>query len=163
MVQTRDYVTKEEATLTFDQVCEEIAGKPTSLLLGNGFSVAYNPIFKYNNLKDEVFKKAFDGMDVEEIMLSLYSQPKYLDSRLKAGFISAISSVHPDWASDDKIKSCAAFLKNFSRVYTLSYDLLLYWVINSAPELLDKFRDGFGIKTVDRYPNWPNAGATSTF
>lgn len=149
--------------LTFDQVCGEIAGKPTSLLLGNGFSVAYNPIFKYNNLKDEVFKKAFADMGVEEIMLRVSSQPNYLVDCLKKGFISAISAVHPEWATEEKIRTCATFLKHFDKVYTLNYDLLLYWVINSTQELLDKFKDGFGIERVKRYPNWPNAGTTSTF
>jgi hypothetical protein len=61
------------------------------------------------------------------------------------------------------MRTCATFLKHFDKVYTLNYDLLLYWVINSTQELLDKFKDGFGIERVNRYPNWPNAGAISTF
>ncbi len=150
--------------LTFDQVCQEIEDKPASLLLGNGFSVAYdNKSFKYDNLKDKVFEKAFADMDVEEIMLKVSNQPKYLVECLKKGFINAISTVHPEWATDEKKKSCAAFLKHFSKVYTLNYDLLLYWAINSDEELKKKLFDGFGIQKKDRMPNWPNAGRISTF
>lgn len=149
--------------LTFDQVCKEIAGTPTSLLLGNGFSISYDPNFDYGKLKDKVFEKAFADMDVEEIMLKVTSQSQYLVECLKKGFIKAIHTVHPEWATDEKKKSCAAFLKHFSRVYTLNYDLLLYWAINSDDELKKTLLDGFGIQTKDRRSNWPNAGKTATF
>jgi hypothetical protein len=153
----------EEELLTFDQVRREIAGKPACLLLGNGFSVAYDPVFKYDKLKDEVLERAFYGMDVEGIMLRIYSRPKYMLGRLKMGFIRAISAVHPEWTTDEKMRTCVTFLKCFSRIYTLSYDLLLYWAINSDDELKRKFFDGFGIQRDKRMDNWPNAGKTSTF
>ena len=162
-METRNFVTKEEMILTFDQVCQEISGEPTSLLLGNGFSVAYNPTFDYDSLKDEVFKEAFGGMGVEEIMLRVSHTPDYLVDCLKKGFISAISTKHPHRQDDNTIASCAAFLKHFSKVYTLNYDLLLYWTINSDGELKRKFMDGFGFSKEGRPNGWPNAAGTTTF
>jgi len=149
--------------LTFDQVREEIANEPTSLLLGNGFSIDYNKVFNYEDLKDEVFKRAFKGMDVEQIMRYVFNQPKRLVAHLKAGFIKAVGDVHPMRKDDTTIALCATFLKNFSKLYTLNYDVILYWVINSDGELRNKFVDGFGFPKEKRMPNWPNAGKTSTF
>ncbi len=153
----------EEEMLIFDQVREEIANEPTSLLLGNGFSVDYNPVFNYEDLKDEVFKRAFKGMDVEQIMRYVFNQQNYIVTRIKVGFIRAIGAVHPIRKDDKTIAWCAAFLKNFSKLYTLNYDVILYWVINSDEELRNKFVDGFGFPKEGRKPNWPNAGRTSTF
>ena len=153
----------KEDPLIFDQVREEIANEPTSLLLGNGFSVDYNPVFNYEDLKDEVFKRAFKGMDVERIMRYVFNQQNYIVNRIKAGFIRAIGDIHPMRKDDTTIALCATFLKNFSRLYTLNYDVILYWVINSDDELRNKFVDGFGFPKEKRMPNWPNAGRTSTF
>jgi hypothetical protein len=153
----------EEELLTFGQVLKEIADEPTSLLLGNGFSAAYNPVFNYEDLRDEVLKRAFKGMDVEEIMRRLFNQPNYIVNRIKAGFIKAVGDVHPMREDDTTIASCATFLKNFSRLYTLNYDVIIYWVINSDEELRNKFVDGFGFTKEKRRPNWPNSGKTSTF
>ena len=125
----------EEEILTFDHVRKEIANEPASLLLGNGFSIDYHPIFNYEDLKDEVFKRAFKKMDVEQIMRYVFNQPGSLVTRLKVGFIKAIGDVHPMREDDATIASCAAFLKNFVRLYTLNYDIILYWVINSDQEL----------------------------
>ena len=37
--------------------------------------------------------------------------------------------------------ACAVFLKHFGTIFTLNYDLLLYWVILHAAA--KEFRDGF--------------------
>lgn len=64
--------------------------------------------------------------------------------------ISAISQVHPYQChviEDNSYKSCALFLNNFSSIYTLNYDLLLYWAIRSdLNELRNSCNDGYWMK-----------------
>lgn len=65
-------------------------------------------------------------------------------NKLKESLIKVISTVHPDFPSEvgeDKLKSCAQFLSQFFNVFTLNYDLLLYW--SSASDAFP-FEDGFG-------------------
>ena len=139
-----------------------------TVLLGNGFSIAQAGSFVYSNLLKEssidqnsslgnVFCK-FGTVDFEKIIQSLeiaakvaqaYSQ-KYLTEQYQAAakevrnqLIGAIKKVHPrDFRSipEQEIKNCVHFLKSFGKVFTLNYDLLLYWVLISS----DAFIDGFG-------------------
>ena len=61
---------------------------------------------------------------------------------------SAIAQSHPEFPAeiaDDRYRSCRRFLANFSRMYSVSYDLLLYWALMQSelePELAcdDGFR-----------------------
>lgn len=49
---------------------------------------------------------------------------------LREVLVAAIAGSHPDWPGDipaDKFAACRRFLSNFERVYTLNYDLLMYW------------------------------------
>lgn len=61
--------------------------------------------------------------------------------------VETISKHHPDKYSvinDTEYETCKAFLANFSKIYTINYDLLLYWVINKYIEELpfkDRFED----------------------
>jgi hypothetical protein len=51
---------------------------------------------------------------------------------LREVLVQAIASSHPDWPGDisnSEYACCRAFLSNFSNVYTLNYDLLLYWAV----------------------------------
>ncbi len=51
---------------------------------------------------------------------------------LREVLVQAIASSHPDWPgdiSDMEYENCRAFLSNFNNVYTLNYDLLLYWAV----------------------------------
>lgn len=56
---------------------------------------------------------------------------------LREVLVSAIASSHPDCPADiteDEFSHCRAFLSNFGKVYTLNYDLLLYWTQMHVPE-----------------------------
>lgn len=76
---------------------------------------------------------------------------------LKDCLPTIISKYHPELPSqyqtdtsiikidDNCYKSCGNFLKKFSTIFTLSYDLFLYWVINKGG-LKNIFYDGFGNK-----------------
>jgi hypothetical protein len=43
---------RESRVLTYPEVCQRIAGGRAYLLLGNGFSIACDPIFRYHSLYD---------------------------------------------------------------------------------------------------------------
>lgn len=61
--------------------------------------------------------------------------------------VETISKHHPDSytaISDQQYDACKTFLGNFGKIYTINYDLLLYWVINKFLEELpfkDRFED----------------------
>jgi hypothetical protein len=49
---------------------------------------------------------------------------------LREVLVAAIAGSHPDWPgeiSPDRFAACKRFLSHFERIYTLNYDLLLYW------------------------------------
>lgn len=62
---------------------------------------------------------------------------------------TTIASTHPDRPADiqpPRYAACRTFLSNFNRIYTVNYDLLLYWTlmqeeIEPQPEFDDGFRE----------------------
>lgn len=85
---------------------------------------------------------------------------------LKEKFISAITSEdgHPTWSEIFKktelksnLTTCSNNLNLFNRIFTINYDLLLYWLLNYAaqsdPTILKKFKDCFSnaAETSDKY------------
>jgi hypothetical protein len=147
------------STLTFDEAIEASSKDlPRSILLGNGFSMAQTGSqFSYRNLLEcsglpedgpvlNVFR-AINTVDFEEVMFALEhaaiieeaygdvsrSQQFQSDAdAVREALIHAIRAVHPDIRFDipnDQLNSCTKFLKNFESIFTLNYDLLLYWVI----------------------------------
>lgn len=51
-------------------------------------------------------------------------------NQLREVLVNAIAGSHPDWPGEiepESYAACKAFLANFERIYTLNYDLLLYW------------------------------------
>ena len=152
----------QTSLLTYNEVLETIKEQRKYLLLGNGFSMAYNPKrFSFTSLLDnaverelitktspiyKVFKQ-FDTKDFEEVVKLLETSTKVLktygvlskadekkildDSKsLKKYLVDVITNNHPDKIteiSDDEFFNSSSFIKNFEKVYTLNYDLLLYW------------------------------------
>jgi hypothetical protein len=69
-------------------------------------------------------------------------------SELKDILVHAIASNHPDIPhaiTDDEYRSCRQFLANFGHLYSLNYDLLLYWALmhNDVDKLKIAKNDGF--------------------
>ena len=105
---------------------------------------------------------AFETRDFEEVLRSLlrfaaigphYGFPPNATGALRQdaslirdGLVGALAGHHPNGpqdVDDSEFLACATFLKNFASIYTLNYDLLLYWtVLNQS--LDGHFRDGFG-------------------
>lgn len=129
----------------FNDVQHAIASKrrPFNLLLGNGFSMAYDKgIFSYNalfdfieSLDDEILSKIFSVVktkNFELIMSQLKTFSALLDAfdsdnalkvtvessivKIKKSLIDAVKSLHPEHVfkiPQDATDSCAQFLQNF--------------------------------------------------
>lgn len=124
-------------------------------LLGNGFSQAWrSDVFSYGALFDEAdlsdrVRAVFDELrtrDFEVVMEALnrartivpcYDAPGQLVDELALdtqGVRDALADVlaanHPERpydVTDDEFTHCRRFLSAFERIYTVNYDLLLYW------------------------------------
>jgi hypothetical protein len=131
---------------TFDDVLASIKRNPKRqfhLLLGNGFSVAYDPtIFSYNALHDFVTKledkdlskvlEVIETRNFEVIMqyldgfsalisafggdLALKKRVDAASAKLKTSLLEAVKTMHPEHVfrvPEEQSKVCAAFLKTF--------------------------------------------------
>lgn len=79
---------------------------------------------------------------------------------LREVLVSAIAGSHPELLSeisDDSYKACKKFLTNFERVFTLNYDLLLYWAVMQN-ELMPQVDPNDGFRTPEygetEYVTW---------
>jgi hypothetical protein len=130
----------------FDDVITSIkknANRPFHLLLGNGFSIAYDPaIFSYNALHDFVnkldekdlttifdvietrnFEMVMQYLDHFSALISAFGgEPKLKErvdaagAKLKTSLLAAVKELHPEhvfMVPEDKSKACAAFLGTF--------------------------------------------------
>lgn len=157
-------------------------GYARSVLLGNGFSMAYNPqVFGYDSLakearltglsvqKSELFEQLgstnFEVI-IEMLTASAKMQRLYCAvegcarameadaTTLRRGLAEVLADRHPgnNFAlTDEEIRHARTFLSNFRQLFTLSYDLLLYWAVNRAdvgPRV--PMTDGFEYATVDQ-------------
>lgn len=160
--------------LSFEDVMK-MANKPR-LLLGNGFSMAYDKDrFSFtslleSSLKDKIIKKSdfvykifekLNTADFESVMKILDESQKVLEiykgekslikkikddsEQLKSHLVKIITNNHPEISTavpGKNKEACINFLKPFEKIYTLNYDLLLYWA--TMHDNSDDFTDGFG-------------------
>lgn len=142
---------------------------PKHILLGNGFSIASGQgQFSYKLLADmaggisekskDLLSKSCNG-DFERAILFLeqaadvakiYGHKEQAEEynkeskSLREDLISVVRKVHPKYRSDineSSYEACGKFLKNFSNVFTVNYDLILYWTLLK----IGGFSDGFGL------------------
>jgi hypothetical protein len=152
------------------------AGKNCSLLVANGFSIKY---FKYKNLLEKAgldadgpLRRLFDALstvDFEIVIQSLedaalvertYNKEKragILSSeadKLRRALVHAVRVIHPGHREDvaGEIPACIKFLSQFNTIFTVNYDLLLYWVILEDTK---RFQDGFGLAEDRNGFRWP--------
>lgn len=148
----------------FQDAIEATEGEDRALLIGNGFSVQY---FNYANLLAEAqldegspIKALFDQLgtvDFEAVIRAMedasvveraygnddHAEQLIADAQIvREALVAAVNATHPAHREDLDFhyESATAFLKHFGKVFSLNYDLLLYWV-NLEKSLL---RDGFG-------------------
>ncbi|ODT83569.1 MAG: DUF4917 domain-containing protein [Nitrosomonadales bacterium SCN 54-20] len=85
--------------------------------------------------------KAYDGVDP-----TLINALKRDAEGLKELLVQTIANSHPEWPSEireSEYAACLQFLSNFNTVYTLNYDLLLYWAQMHDDMTKEKSDDGF--------------------
>ncbi|WP_340160743.1 DUF4917 family protein [uncultured Hoeflea sp.] len=155
--------------ITFQEAIEATKDKDRALMIGNGFSAeyfSYTTLLAESGLEDNPHLRdlftALQTADFETVVRALedaaiveraYGNPKHSEvltgdaQSVREGLVGAVQATHPAHREelDLKYDSSAAFLEHFGNVFTLNYDLLLYWV-NLEKRLL---RDGFG-KGTDR-------------
>ena len=162
---------------------------PEALLVGNGFSRAYdNQIFSYDALRTSAglparLNQVFENIgttDFELVMrrlaesvaiLPAYEVPGEYTARIRNdidvvrnSLIIALRAHHPERAdilTAAASQACGRFLASFNRIFTLNYDLLLYWVINQ--QLRGQLSDGFGGAPGDVHWQGPDASAQTLF
>jgi hypothetical protein len=152
--------------ISFDEAVQATEGADRRLLIGNGFSIKH---FSYKTLLEKAgldphgpLRSLFTTLgtvDFEVVIRALedastvertYNKLKRADllqkdaDKLRRALVHAIRVVHPANRSDvgDVIPVCADFLRKFGFIFSLNYDLLLYWVIL---EDTNSFKDGFGL------------------
>jgi len=144
------------------------------LLLGNGFSTAlFRDIFSYNSIREEAdfsshtelagifdqigtsdFEKVIRAMENASTIAAAYSANQELIDKIKRDaatlkqiLVQTISARHPETTNqvtEAQKASCSRFLSSFKKIYTLNYDVLLYWVLLHGRETRpDDIDDGF--------------------
>lgn len=179
-----------ESANEFGKLYPECSDK--NVLLGNGFSIAccpeiftYDSLFKSSNFS-ECIKKVFQEFktnDFEKIIKKLNETLKicqiynvkqssikqiYFDSeKIKKELVDVISNKHPEHQHRIKnYKYCSAFkfISNFNNIFTLNYDMLLYWILmfkERDAKILEQlnitlkdYADGFGRRYKNAPLNW---------
>jgi len=152
-------------------------------LLGNGFSIGCDSVFRYESLyrvaianglsarAQDVFGRV--GTNNFEGVLRLLDDTLWVGQRyglgaagqsqieadiqiIKNSLVSSIATTHLENAalvSDAKKAAALKFLTRFTNVFTTNYDLVLYWVILSA-EGGATFGDGFHAPEADPHADY---------
>ena len=156
------------------------------LLLGNGFSMAYDySSFAYGRLVEEAdfsqisvdaqeifrvlgtadFEKIIEALRLAALLLELYAPgvPALAAAlstdadRLKSALAEVLARKHPDnvgLVTPDEYSHVRPFLANFERIYTVNYDLLLYWAtMQDGPEPVPT-NDGFAESEEEPGADW---------
>ncbi|ASG01618.1 DUF4917 domain-containing protein [Vibrio anguillarum] len=162
--------------ITFAQALDATVKPSRHVLLGNGFSQAWNyEVFNYKYLfeqanfgaRDEAIKSIFNKFetyDFETVMFNMLASADVLEAYngdrelieqirgdtevLKESLIQAITDCHPSLPSrltDEEYELARHFLHEFKNIFTLNYDLLMYWARNKSEIEPEAFRtdDGF--------------------
>ena len=142
------------------------------LILGNGASITLAPTLSYPSLfeaaknlnhLDATQQAVFDffGTHDFEFVLRALSHANAINGYLgvvedqtsstydliKNTLIKTVKEVHPDYGlAEDKLQPMAAFMEGFPTVFSLNYDLLVYWAIMAANDAAgaNLFKDCFG-------------------
>jgi hypothetical protein len=147
-----------EPILSYEAALSRAGAGPT-LLLGNGFSIAYSLDFAYEQLRELAplppeLDAAFDDLETanfEEVLRWFAVSRRILERldlaagisddlveherQVRQAMIHALTRANPRSFADmsNSERSCAqTFLKPYGNIFTLCYDLLLYWLIARA-------------------------------
>ena len=169
--------------LTFEKVIQECNGYEKHLLLGNGFSrvcdsrFGYDSLFQFSKLSKKI-KNVFDDFNIKDfelVMNKFREVTDYCYSKLHSealadllwdyqrlvrnDLIQCISQIHPKSfkIAESRKENTLKFLSSFDNIFTLNYDLLLYWLLMyNLGDMNNRFgerKDGFG-KPKHYYCEW---------
>jgi hypothetical protein len=149
--------------ISFEQAIQQTEGEDRALLIGNGFSAKY---FTYSTLlaaselaEGQPIRNLFARLgtaDFESVVRALEDaavvEEAYLNEahaielknhaqEVREALVRALNKTHPAHRGDLDYASSAKFLAHFGNVFSLNYDLLLYWVNLEKGHL----GDGFGL------------------
>lgn len=158
--------------VTFAEALAATDGGDRTLLIGNGFSAEYfdyatllersnlEPQTPLRRLFDELgtvdFEAAINALEGAALVERAYGHLERSEAlvgdaqQLREALVHAVNATHPQHRNDlvFRYEAAAGFVSNFSRVFTLNYDLLLYWVNLERGRLFDGF--GLGVRSPDR-------------
>lgn len=140
-----------------------------SILLGNGASISIDRGFTYSSLKQHAIEHglltdqvqrlfSYFNTDDFELILRLVWQANKVNSALEIidqqtrvayehvrdCLIRAVQSIHPEYFEvEQQFPDIANFLSSFKTVFSLNYDLTLYWVVMYANRIFNghSFKD----------------------
>jgi hypothetical protein len=145
--------------------------KTSHLLVGNGFSIACDPIFQYGSLFDAAVDAGLSpraqalferlGTNNFEGVLRLlenaawaaeqYKAPPEIPKQMRAdaeivknALIEAVTNAHlphTGCVTEEKYAAARKFLDPYQNVFTTNYDLLLYWTVLQGGK--SSHQDGF--------------------
>jgi hypothetical protein len=174
----------------FDDAIDMCGSDNKGVLLGNGFSIAQSGgQFSYSTLlekcalaPDSPVRNVFQTLntcDFEVVVNALehasqieeaYHNPDqakvfHADAvAVREALIHAVHQVHPEGSFDvpeHHREACGAFLDNFNSIFTLNYDLMLYWALLHASQY---HSDGFGLgQTVNGFRTFNSGANCSTY
>jgi hypothetical protein len=154
-------------------------GKKPALLTGNGFSQAWDhTVFAYESLFGQIdfarqpeLREVFEGLETRDFELvievlrrasqvsavygadaNVVRRMKTDSERLRELLAEVIAGNHPDRPdriTEDQFKCCEDFLSHFGAVYTVNYDLLLYWTLMHTEPRLEIANDGLGRRSTN--------------
>lgn len=172
-----------EKSLEFEDAISETNGYQRNILLGNGFSIAcddcfsYDSLFQFSELPPEI-KNIFQELDTKDFELVMNKFREVTDycyynlhseaiadllwnyqRVVRNDLIQCISHIHPKLSKivESRKKNTLKFLSNFNYIFTLNYDLLLYWLLMyNLVELKKEFgdlKDGY-VGCEEYYREW---------
>lgn len=102
------------------------------------------------------FEEVIHTLDRSSRIMPLYHDDPNIPSSLKSDasllkeiLLKTICDKHPDLPNkinDEEYLNCGLFLQNFDSIFTLNYDLLLYWTIMNLidrKDVVNNYNDGF--------------------
>lgn len=142
-----------------------------TVVIGNGASIAVDPGFRYQSLLDEARRRglftaeiedlfrSFDTADFELVLRLVWHATKVNSSLgipdgltdrvyqdIRRALIETVREIHPQhFEVIERLPSMYRFLKQFSTVLSLNYDLLVYWTMTHGLNIQDghTFKDCF--------------------
>ncbi len=145
--------------LTYANVLAKIGERRAHVLIGNGFSIACDPVFRYDSLFEAAVRSGLSGRAQSvfsrlgtnnfEGVLRLLEDAHWIaglyglealelrglaeDAEIvKTALVEAVTTSHLDHAGcvpDAKKDAARSFLAPYHNIFTTNYDLLLYWTV----------------------------------